>query len=233
MAGKRRTAAQKRATRKLVALNRGRKRTRRRNPARTSVRRSPRRRPTMRTYVANPRRKRRIRRRRNPSGGRLTMRNVMNRNVMPAFQGAAGGLLLDVVWGYVPDVGGLNLKAGQLRHVFKGVGAIGLGMVAQQFMRPATATALTTGALTTVMHTAMREMLPMLGLNIPLGYYNAGEIASPQYADNNMGEYMGQVPYGTPLTPMGEYMGPDDGNMSYYETGIEGDLMGMGVGTYE
>ncbi len=246
MARKRRTAKQRAATRRLVAANRRRRRNPNNNNATVRRRARPGRRPTMRTYVSNPRRKRRVRRR-NPNGGRLTMRNVMNRNVMPAFQGAAGGLLLDVVWGYLPapaTPGGFNLKTGQLRHVFKGLGAIGMGMVAQQFARPATATALTTGALTTVMHTAMREMVAQFAPNIPLGtymegmgYYSAGEIASPQYGNNNLGEYMpengnmSQVPYGSPMTPMGEYMGPND--LGAYETGVEGDLMGMGVGVYE
>ncbi len=235
MARKRRTAKQRAATRRLVAMNRrrarggGTTRRRRRNTAR--------RRPAMRTYVANPRRRRAVRRRRNPNGGRITMRNVMNKSVMPAFQGAAGGVLLDVIWGYIPvpaTPGGFNLKTGQLRHVFKGLGAIGMGMVAQQFVRQGTANALTTGALTTVMHTAMREMVQQFMPNIPLG------------------AYMEQVPYGTPLTPMGyysagqiaspqygnmgEYMGPDDNNMSgvgYYETGVEGDMMGHGMGIYE
>lgn len=235
---KRRTAAQRAATRKLVASNR----RRRRNPGPRRVAKKTRQgtRPTMRTYMTNPRRRRRaVRRRRNPNGGRLTMRNVMNRNVMPAFQGASGGLLLDVLWGYMPIPD--QFKIGQLRHVVKGAGAIGMGMLAQQFVRPATATALTTGALTTVMHTAMREMVAQFAPNIPLGtymegmgYYNAGEIASPQYGNNAgySGE-MGQVPYGSPMTPMGEYMGPDNGNMSAYESGIEGDMMGEGVGIYE
>ncbi len=182
----------------------------------------------MRTYVANPRRKRRARRR-NPSGGRMTMRNVMNRNVMPAFQGAAGGLALDVLWGYLPIP--MQFKTGMLRHVIKGGGAVVMGMIAQNLVRPSTAHALTTGALTTVMHAAMRETVSQFMPNVPLGeymegmgYYNAGQVVSPG---------MGQVPYGTPLTPMGEYMAPDDNNMSYYETGVEGDMMGMGVGVYE
>lgn len=233
MARKRRTAKQRAATRKLVAMNR-----RRRNPGPRRVAKKTRQgtRPTMRTAMTNPKRRRHsVRRRRNPNGGRLTMRNVMNRNLIPAFQGASGGLLLDIAWGYIPPIGGIDLKTGQLRHVFKGLGAIGMGMVAQQFMRPATATQLTTGALTTVLHTAMRETVAQFMPNIPLGtymegmgYYNAGQIASPQYGNNNMGEYennnMSQVPYGSPMTPMGEYMGPDD--MGAYESGIEGDLMG-------
>ncbi len=245
---KRRTAAQRAATRKLVAANRRRRRNPNNNNANATVRRRarPGRRPTMRTYVSNPRRKRRVRRRRNPNGGRITMRNVMNRNVMPAFQGASGGLLLDVLWGYIPTPatpGGFNLKTGQLRHVIKGAGAIGMGMLASQFVRPATATALTTGALTTVMHTAMREMLAQFAPNIPLGaymeqvpygtsmtpmgYYSAGQIESPQY--NNLGQ--NNYNYGN--NNMSEYMGPDDANMGMYETGVEGDLMGMGVGVYE
>ena len=232
---KRRTAAQRRATNRMIAANR-----RRRNPNNrrnnNNRRNYNRKRRAMRTYVANPRHRRRVRRR-NPNGGRITMRNVMNRHVMPAFQGALGGIGLDILWGYLPvpaTPGMMNLKAGPLRHVAKGAGAIVMGMLAGQFVRQSTANQMTTGALTTVLYTAIREQVSANFPAIPLGaymegmgYYSAGEVASPQY--NNMG----QVPYGSPLTPMGEYMGPDDNNLGYYETGVEGDLMGMGMGVYE
>ncbi len=233
---KRRSAAQKAATRKLVALNR----RRRKSPTRRKRRSNPRARPAMKTYVTNPRRRRRaptkrrsVRRRRSNPAQRMTMAGLMNRNVMPAFQGGAGALGLDIIWGYMPIP--VNLKTGMLRHVIKGAGAIAMGWIAGNFVKPATATQLATGALTVVMHSAMRETVAQFAPNIPLGeyvegmgYYNAGEIASPQYGNNELG----QVPYGSSLTPMGEYM-PDDGNMSYYESGVEGDMMGMGVGVYE
>lgn len=166
------------------------------------------------------------------------MRNVMNNNVMPAFQGAMGGLSLDILWGYLPIP--VEFKTGMMRHIIKGGGALAMGMVAQNFVRPATARSLTTGALTTVMHSALRETVAQFAPNIPLGeyvegmgYYSAGQITSPQYGNNNNNAGLGQVPYGSPMTPMGEYMGPDDSNMSAYESGVEGDLMGMGVGVYE
>ncbi len=164
----------------------------------------------------------------------MTVAGLMNRNVMPAFQGGVGALGLDIIWGYMPIPA--NLKTGMLRHVVKGAGAIAMGWIAGNFVKPATATQLATGALTVVMHSAMRETVAQFAPNIPLGeyvegmgYYNAGQIASPQYGNNELG----QVPYGSSMTPMGEYMGPDDNNMSYYETDVEGDMMGMGVGVYE
>jgi hypothetical protein len=157
----------------------------------------------------------------------MTVRSVVNNNLMPAFQGGIGALGLDILWGYVPLP--VNLKTGMLRHIVKGVGALGLGFVAGNFVKPATATNLATGALTVIMHTAMRETMTQFAPNIPLGeyvdpslgYYNAGQIASEQ---------LGQTPYDSALTPMGEHM---DNGMGYYETGVEGDMMGMGVGVYE
>lgn len=239
-----RTAAQKRATRKMIAANRGRgrpaarrvvrRRPRRRNPN-NNARRSPRR--YMRTAVTAPATA--ARRRRNPTR-RMTMRSVMNQNIIPAMQGGAGALGMDILYGYLPIPA--TMKVGMMRHIIKGGAVIGFGMFAGQFMRPTTAHNMVTGALTVIMHTAMRETMAQFMPNIPLGEY----------------ESMGQVPYGTPMSPMGayvepqgmgyynagqvaspqyngmgEYMGPNNGNMSAYESGIEGDLMGMGVGMYE
>lgn len=236
---KRRTAAQRRATRRLVAMNRARargnnprrrkrRRTRRRNPTNNNTRRR-----YMRTYVANPRRRRRTyRRRRNPGMRRLTVQSVMNNNVIPAFQGGMGALALDFAWGSLPIPP--QMKTGMFRHIAKGAGAIVIGWMASNFVRPATAGHLTTGALTVIMHTAMRETVQQFAPQMAtymgeymepgMGYYSASEIASPQYGNNNYNN-MGQVPYGTPLTPMGEYMEPN--NMGYYETGIESEMMGV------
>ncbi|MCP4410659.1 MAG: hypothetical protein GY807_23545 [Gammaproteobacteria bacterium] len=237
MRKKARSPAQKAATRKLVAFNKRRRsgtkttrKTRRRNPTA---------RPAMKTHVVqNSRRKpaaRAVPRRRSNPAPRMTMQSIMNKQLMPALQGGVGALGLDFAWGMLPLPA--NLKTGQLRHVVKGVGALGLGWLAGNFMKPATAAQLSTGALTVVMHTALRETIQttvpqaaqFLGEYIEgMGYYNAGEIVSPQY-DTNDNNNMGQVPYGSPLTPMGM----NDDNMSYYETDVEGDLMGMGVGVYE
>ncbi len=226
---RRRSPAQRAATRRLVAMNR----RRRRNPnnRRNTYNRRPRRAKVMRTYVANPRRRRRSYRRRNPAARRMTFQSVVNQNLMPAFQGGAGALALDIAWGYLPIPA--NMKVGPMRHFIKGAGALALGMIAgtTRLARPATIHNMTTGALTVIMHTAMRETVAQFAPNVPLGeymegmgYYNAGQVTSPQF---------GQVPYGTPLTPMGEYM-TDNGNMSAYETGIEGDFMNDAqMGVYE
>ncbi len=240
MRKKARSAAQKAATRKLVALNR-----RRRGKTTKRRRRNPVARPAVKTHIVQGRRRRKPaarravtrRRRRNPTR-RMTMQGILNQQLMPAFQGGVGALGLDFAWGMLPLPA--NLKTGQLRHVVKGVGALGLGWLAANFVKPSTAAQLSTGALTVVMHTALRETIQttvpqaaqFLGEYVEgMGYYNAGEIVSPQYNGNGNGNNMGQVPYGSPLTPMGEYM-PDNG-VGYYETDVEGDLMGMGVGIYE
>jgi len=155
---KRRTPAQVRATKKLVASNRRQKNpaTRRRSPVRSVTRR----------YKRNPAR--------NAQG-------IINQQLMPAATNASGALALDIIWGFLPIP--VNIKAGPMKHIAKGAGAIALGMVAKNVVNAATAKALSQGALTVVMHDAMREIAQRMMPNVPLGYYSAG---TPM----GVGEYM-------------------------------------------
>ncbi len=121
---------------------------------------------------------------------------IMNQQVIPAAVAASGALGLDVIWGWLPIP--MNIKTGAFRHVAKGAGAIAMGMVASQFMNRKTAMDLSTGALTVVIHGAMREMAQGMMPNVPLGYYSAG------------------MPVGEYVNGMGEYT---DGNMGAYITG--------------
>jgi hypothetical protein len=120
-------------------------------------------------------------------------------NLMPAATAATGGLMLDVLWGYAPIPGAL--KTGPMRHVAKAAGAIGLGMLAGMVVSKATADRFATGALTIVMHDAMRDIasraVPALKLgeydDDDLGYWGSGYNPSSDmglYMDPGMGEYM-------------------------------------------
>ncbi len=130
--------------------------------------------------------------RRNPAGGRMTMRSVMNQIVMPSFQAGLGALALDVAWGFVPVP--LEWKVGNLRHVVKGGGAIVLGMIAQQMLGAQMGRNIAMGALTVTFHDAMRDMVAQFAPNIPLGYIapamNAGDYGSPQTYNYPGGEPM-------------------------------------------
>jgi hypothetical protein len=96
---------------------------------------------------------------------------------MPAAIAAGGAIGLDIVWGMLPIP--LALKTGPMRFVAKGVGAIGMGMIASMVVDQATAKNFTAGAMTVVMYDALREALqtwmPQLALsaydiNDTLGY---------------------------------------------------------------
>lgn len=190
---KRRSAAQKAATRKLVALNKRRSGpTKRRAPA--PARKVARRRRRNPIVSVTPRRRRRAatsvapmrRRRRNP----IRAKGMMDSIVIPALTASAGALALDVAWAYAPIP--LNLKVGNLKHVSKAAGAIGLSWLASQVVSKKTAEAMGVGALTVVFHDALREMaaktMPALKMD-GMGYYNAGYPAGTLEDPNGMGYY--------------------------------------------
>lgn len=144
-------------------------RKRRRNPG-YAIRR--RRAPRARAARAG---RRRVSRRRSNPAPRLTARSVQA-NIMNAVPGAFGALALDVTLGYLPLPA--QFKAGLWGYVTKGIGAIGLGMLANAsgMVRGATAAKLTEGALTVMMHGAMRQGMTEFAPGVPLGLYDDGSM---------------------------------------------------------
>lgn len=194
MAKKRRSAAQKAATRRLVALNKSRRaaptkaKRRRPNPIRGAVKSRFTAAPRGR---ANTRRRNPIRRRRNP----LTKAGIMGM-VRQAAMAATGAVALDYAWANLPIP--TEWKVGGLKHAVKGAGAIVLGLLAEKVVNKRTAETMTIGALTVIAHDAMREILGTVAPGVALdgmGYYGAGQVV------NGMGEYMS-----LPAPTMGEYM---------------------------
>lgn len=190
---KRRTAAQKRATAKLVAFNKRRRKAprrkaRKRNPtAPVSRRRSAR--TTLTTSPARRTRRRTVARRRvyrrNPTRKNM-MQNIVSKQLQPAAIQASGAIGLDVVYGYFGQFIPAQLNQGMLRHVTKGVVALGLGFVASNFIKNSTANEMAKGALTVTMHGAFKEALQQWMPAIPLGmdtseigYYNASPVYEP------------------------------------------------------
>jgi hypothetical protein len=226
-----RSAAQKAATRRMIAANRAKRsggsKKRRRNPVAANPRR--RRRKAKRVSVrrrrnpiaANPRR--RIRRRRNP----ISTRGMMNRfkpktmlgQVRSAVPGAVGALGLDVIMGYASFIPP-TWRVGIPGYLVKAVGAIALGAVASNFVRPATANAMTEGALTVMLHGVLRQGVSQyapqvqLGmyLNDPgaLGYYGSGW--NPNYEPGDLGAYLPDMSMDsltTDQTDLGTYVDGD------------------------
>lgn len=162
------------------------RRRRRRKATRKRTRRRRRRNPRP-SYVSgssvvrrNPRRRRRrgrprVRRRRNPRRGLRfgNIGNIFQDTVMPAVTAAGGAIGLDIVWGMLPIP--LTLKTGPVRYVAKGVGALGMGMVAGMFFPTSTAKNFTAGAMTVVMYEALKEAMATWMPQLALSAYDINE----------------------------------------------------------
>ena len=208
---KRRSAAQIAATRKLVALNKRRgktkrRRSRRRNPV--SLARSIPRAPARRRR-RNPIRRQAYRatsariRRRNP-----VRRGIVDTTIIPAATATMGALGLDIAWAYLPIPD--TVKVGPMKYLAKAGGAIGLSYLAGMAVSKKTAETLGVGALTVVMHQAAREFIsrtmPTLAMD-GMGYY----------PPSSMGYYNPALPAGeTSSGNMGYYPNTPSAEMGYY-----------------
>ena len=215
---KHRTAAQKAATRRMIAANRARRAP---NPIGSHRRK----RRTLRSRAASAVRHavRRVRRRRNPihlaTHRRHRRRNpirvggIMNHLLMPAVTAASGAIALDVLWGFLPIPA--NIKTGPLKYVAKGAGAVAMAMLGSKIVKKSTADNMAIGALTVIMHDAARELIARVMPGMHLGFYNPAYPAGDMF---NVGEYVGEYVGDLPSPTMGmgigmgEYMGMADGS---------------------
>ncbi len=177
---KTRSAAQKRATAKLVAMNRAKRRA----PAR----RAP-------TYAANPApRKRSSAVRRVKAAARRYRRNPSSRSggimgmLTASLQGAVGATAVNTLFNLapIPD----TLKTGNLQYVTKAAMAVGLGMVMKNRMGAEMAK----GALTVTMHDALVGVVGGMIPGVQLGYYPGGAQTSfPRQANNAAPAHAGRL----------------------------------------
>ncbi|MEE9119413.1 MAG: hypothetical protein V3U02_12580 [Calditrichia bacterium] len=204
---------------------RGRRKTRRKNPvarvANPRSKKSRRRNP----IAANPRRRRTYRRRRNPI---TKIGNLVQDSLIPSVTAAGGALALDIIMGFLPlpDV----VKIGPMRHLVKGAGAIGMGMIAGMVSTPKTAQLVTTGALTVTMYGAGKELvgrfLPQLALGAyenesdildGLGYYGAGysPMDSLGAYENDINDIEGIAAYQNEEDELGQLKLEDEEEVDY------------------
>lgn len=203
---KRRTAAQKAATRKMIAANRRRRapaKAQRRAPAkRRRVRRNPAtkvaaRRTYSRTARMNPVRRRRRTVRKNP----ITMRSITNDLVLPAAVGAVGAIANDALFTYLPLPAQFKTP-GFARYASKAVTAIGMTWLASMVVQRKTAVQLGVGALTCLTAEIARGMMQGIPALAPA-------------AMEGMGVYtMGGLGYYNPAVPAG-------GGMGVYVPGVQ------------
>ncbi|MGD9590846.1 MAG: hypothetical protein AB7Q37_18750 [Pyrinomonadaceae bacterium] len=200
-----RTAAQKAATRKLVALNRARRAgsaapKRMRNPIRAVVATpAPYRRPAGK--LRSPVR----RRRRNPIGG-AAGKDAMTL-ITGAVPGAIGALALDAVWANLPLPAAI--KTGYVGYAAKGAGAVLLALLARRVVKRSTADAFGTGALTVMLHglgkSVISTAVPALNLGCDTGYAGMGYYPPPAlgyYPPENLGYMNAAVNAGSPSEEM-------------------------------
>lgn len=169
---KRRKKARRNPRRRMTAKQRmyfGKRR--KRNPV--SIASKP------RVLTANPRRRkrratrRRATYRRNPAMRVPTLRGITGQIVptlQDGFTGALGGLGLDVLLGFTLPKLPAALQTGMGRTATKVVGAVLVGVLGQMVMR-GRGKALSTGAMTVVLHDVLREQLAAAFPNVPLGEY--------------------------------------------------------------
>ncbi len=179
-AKKPRTAAQKRATAALVALNKKRRAAAakgvvyQKNPISNKKQLAlalPVESKKQRTYVMTDRggsRKTTVTYKRNPLPPRA--KGLFQENIKPSALGAAAALGFDLVWGRMTFIPA-SLRAGVMQYPVKLIGAIALGMAAEKFLPKdyqKHATTLVRGPLTVIMHEAGKKFIqdkyPSLGL---------------------------------------------------------------------
>lgn len=135
----------------------------------------------------------------------FSLRGVQSQ-VFGAVPGAIGALALDVALAFVPVPA--NWKSGMLGYVTKGVGAIALGYLGGMVgLKGSTAAKLTEGALTVMLHGALKQGVARFAPQVPLSAYPdemlgyAGSGWNPNYDDGTMGVYVDQA------APQGETVG--------------------------
>jgi hypothetical protein len=117
--------------------------------------------------MARARKRAPARRRRNPI--KMDMASIMKNTIMPSATAAGGALAVDMALGYIPLPA--MLKTGPARHLVKGVAAIGMGLLAANFVKPRTAELFATGAMTVAVYGAAKEAIGQFAPNIQMGEY--------------------------------------------------------------
>jgi len=227
MAKAKRSAAQKRATAKMIAANRARARGTKRAAPRKPAARPAAKRSAPR---AAPRPKKRTSARRGRGGWPITSATAASRagralrhrrpnpiggfvkdTLMPSVVGGAGALALDVAVGMLPLPPAL--KSGPMAPLVKAAGAVGIGMLAGQFLGRRTGEQVAAGALTVTVYNVARMMLVKAS--------NGRIPGLSGYVDEYVSEYVDYAPPQLGYESSGGQVGDDDTvEMAGFETGV-------------
>lgn len=186
-----RTAAQKAATKRMVAANR--------------ARRSGHKRSVVHHYAPNPAPARRRRARHSLAGVARTVRRYKRNPIssggsgikhmmVTSLQGAAGGLVVNTAMNWLPLPAAM--KVGKMRFVAQGAVAVLLGVAGRKVLPRRVAENMAVGSLTITMHDALKEIVGSIvpGMRLgEVGYYSPGY---PVDAPAQLGEYVGDTGLG-------------------------------------
>lgn len=226
---KARSPAQRAATAKLVRLNKSRSAAPRRKtrPARKAApvkrrrvaraaskpARRARRRPLTSARAASAAGRTLRYRRPNPMGGFIT------NTLIPSAVGGAGALALDIALAALPLPEAM--KTGPMAPLVKVAGAVGLGMLASQFLGRKTGEQVAAGALTVTIYNVARKALA--GIKKKDGTPMIPGLS--MYPDGAMGEYVSgdetlELGYADSGMQVGDTYLMPDGSVAGYETGV-------------
>lgn len=183
----------------------GHKRRRKSNPRRARrrvhVAHVTRRRRRRHVRAAAPRRRRRrfsvariFSRRRRRSNPRFSLAGITHQ-LIPAAYGAGGAIALDLAIGYLPLPA--MLQTGYPKHATRIVGALGIGWLAQKFLK-GKGTAVAQGALTVALYSLIKDVVVQVAPSVK----GLGDYAEVTMNTANLGAYM------DPAARLGAYL-PD------------------------
>lgn len=199
-----RTAAQKRATAKLVAMNKARRRSSYRKnpvPALAAPTYTKTRRKTRRAVTAAVSRARRTRRR-NPIGGMGGIGAMLG----AALNGTAGALVVNAAYNYLPLPA--TMRTGYTSYAVKAALAFGLGIFGRRFMG-SRAVKMAEGSLIVTM--SQLAIQASQGTGLKLGYYSPAVQYRAPAGMRQLAEYLPENGYKMPslqenYAGMGEYV---------------------------
>ncbi len=212
-----RSAAQKRATARMLAANRARRGG--------AKRRTVKARRSHAVYAANPAPRRRkykrnpIAARANPRRRRHYKRNPASLGIMPllteATIGAAGALAVNTAVNWLPLPDALN--TGLAKQAVKGAAAVALGLFGGMVLPRATARKMAAGSLTVTVHEILQSTLSGMLPSAKLGFYPGGApapdmsrlmLANPARQSMGTNTMAGMSEYirKTEMQGMGEYL---------------------------
>lgn len=142
------------------------------------------------------------RRHRNPSLRGIT--GQVMPTVKAGFIGAGGALGLDLLWGYGKSYLPASMQSGATMYAAKALGAVLIGVIGGKVLQ-GRGTAMAQGAMTVVLHEALKAQLMVSMPSLPLGQYLSG--TGPVVGYQRSVPYSRAVPgFGARTQSMGQYL---------------------------